>query len=84
MAEKELRKLKLRELLKLLLIQCEEMERLDREYKEMKTELETFMDSYERLKVKLDIKDERLNQKDAKIAKLRKELRMHAGGTNGD
>lgn len=70
MAEKELRKLNRRELLKLLLIQCEEMDRLQLEYNEMKTNLETFMESYERLKGKLNIKDERLNQKDTKIAEL--------------
>lgn len=70
MAEKELRKLNRRELLKLLLIQCEEMDRMQQEYDEMKTKLETFMESYERLKGKLNVKDERLNQKDAKIAEL--------------
>lgn len=70
MAEKELRRLNRRELLKLLLIQCEEMDRLQQEYNEMKTSLETFMESYERLKGKLNVKDERLNQKDAKIAEL--------------
>lgn len=70
MAEKELQKLNRRELLKLLLIQCEEMDRLQQEYNEMKTNLETFMESYERLKGKLNVKDERLNQKDAKIAEL--------------
>ena len=68
MAEKELRRLNRRELLKLLLIQCEEMDRLQQEYNEMKASLETFMESYERLKGKLNVKDERLNQKDAKIA----------------
>ena len=70
MAEKELRKLNRRELLKLLLIQCEEMERLQQEYDEMKTDLETFTESYERLRSKLNVKDARLNQKDAKIAEL--------------
>ncbi len=70
MAEKELRRLNRKELLELLLIQCEEMERMQFEYNEMKTNLETFMESYERLKGKLNVKDERLNQKDAKIAEL--------------
>lgn len=70
MAEKELRKLKRRELLKLLLIQCEEMDRLQHEYKEMRTDLEVFMESYERLKAKLNVKDERLSEKDRKIAEL--------------
>ena len=74
MAEKELRKLNRRELLKLLLIQCEEMDRLQLEYNEMKTNLETFMESYERLKGKLNIKDERLNQKDTKIAELTEKI----------
>ena len=63
MAEKELRKLNRRELLKLLLIQCEEMDRLQLEYNEMKTNLETFMESYERL-----------NQKDTKIAELTEKI----------
>lgn len=74
MAEKELRRLNRRELLKLLLIQCEEMDRLQLEYNEMKTSLETFMESYERLKGKLNVKDERLNQKDAKIAELTRKI----------
>ena len=63
MAEKELRRLNRRELLKLLLLQCEEMDQKQQEYNEMKTRLETFMESYERLKGKLNVKDERLNQK---------------------
>lgn len=70
MAEKGLQQLNRRELLKLLLIQCEEMERMQKEYSEMKSDLKTFMESYERLKGKLNVKDERLNQKDAKIAEL--------------
>lgn len=70
MAEKGLQQLNRRELLKLLLIQCEEMERMQKEYSKMKSDLKTFMESYERLKGKLNVKDERLNQKDAKIAEL--------------
>ena len=70
MVEKGLQKLNRRELLKLLLIQCEEMERMQREYSEMKSDLKAFMESYERLKGKLNVKDERLNQKDAKIVEL--------------
>lgn len=70
MAEKELQKLNRRELLRLLLMQCEEMDRVQQEYNEIKESYDTFMESYERLKVKLNVKDERLNQKDAKIAEL--------------
>lgn len=70
MASKELRKLKRRELLKMLLVQCQETERLQQELIEMTNTHETMMESYERLKVKLNVKDERLNQKDAKIREL--------------
>lgn len=70
MADKELRRLSRRELLRMLLVQCEETERLQQETDEMKEHMETVMESYKRLKKKLDIKDERLNQKDAKIAEL--------------
>ncbi len=71
---KELRRLKRRELLQMLLIQCEETERLQRETDEMRAKMETVMESYGRLKKKLDIKDERLNQKDAKIRELTLEI----------
>lgn len=74
MADKELRKLKRRELLQMLLVQCEETERLQQEANEMQTQIEAVMESYERLKKKLDIKDERLNQKDAQIEELSREL----------
>lgn len=70
MASKELRKLKRRELLKMLLVQCQETERLQQELKEITNTHETMMDSYERLKDKLNVKDERLNQKDVKIREL--------------
>lgn len=74
MADKELKKLKRRELLQMLLIQCEESERLQGELDEITTEHEAMSESYERLKVKLSVKDDRLNQKDAKIAELKKEI----------
>ena len=70
MADKELRKLKRRELLQMLLSQCEETERLQRELEEIREEYGTMAESYDRLKKKLDIKDERLNQKDKKIKEL--------------
>lgn len=70
MAEKELRRLKRRDLLQMLLMQCEETERLQQETDEMKEKMDVILESYERLKKKLDVKDERLNQKDAKIAEL--------------
>ena len=62
MAEKELRRLKRRELLQMLLVQCEETERLSQEADEIKQQIDAVMESYERLKKKLDVKDERLNQ----------------------
>ena len=71
MGNKELRRLKRRDLLQMLLAQCEETERLQKELDETRTEFETLQEGYERLKKKLDIKDERLNQKDAKIAELK-------------
>lgn len=78
MADKELRKLSRRELLKMLLIQCEETERLQNETDQMREQMATVMESYERLKQKLNVKDERLNQKDAKIAELKRMIsQMH-------
>ncbi len=74
MAEKELRRLKRRELLQMLLVQCEETERLSQETDAMKEEMGAVMESYERLKKKLDIKDERLNQKDKIITELKREI----------
>ncbi len=74
MADKELRRLKRRELLQMLLVQCQETERLEAETDEMRKQLDTVMESYERLKKKLDVKDERLNQKDAMIAELKGEI----------
>lgn len=70
MASKELRKLKRRELLKMLLVQCQETERLQMELNEITSEHDAMMESYERLKGKLNVKDERLNQKDMKIREL--------------
>ena len=74
MAERELRKLKRRDLLQMLLVQCQETERLQQETDEMKERFDAMAESYERLKKKLDVKDERLNQKDAKISELRREI----------
>lgn len=74
MADRELRKLTRRELLQMLLVQCEESERLQKALDEITAEHEAMAESYERLKVKLNVKDERLNQKDAKIAELTKEI----------
>lgn len=70
MADKELRRLNRRELLQMLIIQCEEAERLQKEADEAKARLKELEESYERLKIKLNIKDERLNQKDEKIMEL--------------
>lgn len=74
MADKELRRLKRRELLQMLLAQCEETERLQQELDELSRRHEQMTESYERLKVKLNVKDERLNQKDMKIAELIREM----------
>lgn len=74
MADKELRKLNRRELLKMLLVQCEETERLTQESDEIREQFNAMAESYGRLKKKLDLKDARLNQKDAKIAELRQEI----------
>lgn len=54
MADKELRKLKRRELLQMLLVQCEESERLEGELEEFIAEHEAMSESYERLKQKLN------------------------------
>ena len=82
MADKELKKLKRRELLEMLLVQCEETERLQRELNETTAEYENLQEGYERLKKKLDIKDERLNQKDAKIAELKYLMNVKRIGRN--
>lgn len=74
MADMELRKLNRRELLKMLLVQCEETERLQQESDEIRKQFGTMAESYERLKKKLDVKDTRLNQKDAAIAQLKKQI----------
>ena len=81
MEKKEWRRLKRKDLLQMLLTQCEETERFEQETEslqkkadEMQEKMDVILESYERLKKKLDVKDERLNQKDAKIAELRQEL----------
>ena len=74
MEDKELRRLKRRELLKMLVAQCEETERLQQELEETCERLEALEESYERLKEKLNIKDERLNQKDARISELKETI----------
>ncbi len=74
MADRELKKLNRRELLKMLLVQCEETERLKQESDDIREEFESMAESYERLKKKLDLKDARLNEKDAKIAELRGQI----------
>ncbi len=74
MADKELRKLKRRELLEMLIVECQEAERLQKEADEIKAEYDALQEGYERLKHKLDVKDERLNQKDAMIAELKRTI----------
>lgn len=54
----------------MLLTQCEETERLQKELDQSTAEFGALQESYERLKEKLNVKDERLNQKDAAIAEL--------------
>ena len=70
MAERELKRLNRRELLQMLLVQCEESERLQEELDEIQKQFDTMSESYERLKLKLNLKDERLNQKDLQIQEL--------------
>lgn len=74
MADKELRRLKRRELLQMLITQCEETERLQRELDQISTRMEVMEESYERLKTKLTIKDARLNEKDARIEELNRTI----------
>ncbi|MEZ3434851.1 MAG: hypothetical protein K1W34_09590 [Lachnospiraceae bacterium] len=71
MTDKDLQKLKRRELLQMLLVQCQETEKHKQESIETRLQLEELTERYERLIGKLNIKDERLNQKDAKIRELR-------------
>lgn len=70
MASKELRKLNRKELLQMLLVQCEETERIQGEMDETNARMAQMEESYERLKIKLNIKDQRLNEKDARIEEL--------------
>mgnify|MGYP002508918071 FL=1 len=58
----------------MLLVQCEETERLQQESDDIREQFEAMAESYGRLKKKLDLKDARLNQKDAKIAELRGQI----------
>ena len=74
MANKELSKLNRKELLQMLLVQCEETERMQKETEKIKAEMTAMEESYERLKVKLNVKDERVNEKDAKIAELNRTI----------
>lgn len=74
MANKELRKLNRKELLQMLLVQCEETERMQKETENVKAAMAAMEESYERLKEKLNVKDERLNEKDAKIAELQRTI----------
>ena len=74
MADRELKKLNRRELLKMLLVQCEETERLKQVSDDIREQYEVMAESYERLKKKLDLKDARLNQKDEKITELKEQI----------
>lgn len=74
MADKELRRLNRRELLRMLIMQCEEAERLQREVDQTNARMKEMEESYERLKGKLNVKDERLDQKDATIAGLKRRI----------
>lgn len=74
MVNKELRKLNRKELLRMLLMQCEETERVQRKMNETKAEMAEMKESYERLKVKLNIKDQRLNEKDEQIRQLKRAI----------
>lgn len=74
MASKELRKLNRKELLQMLLVQCEETERVQGEMDETNARMAAMEESYERLKIKLNIKDQRLNEKDAQIEELKRTI----------
>ena len=74
MANKELRKLNRKELLQMLLVQCEETERMQKETEKVNAAMAAMEESYERLKEKLNVKDARLNEKDAKIAELQRTI----------
>lgn len=71
MTDKDLKKLRRRELLQMLLVQCKETEKHKKEADEAKEQFRDLTERYERLIGKLNVKDERLNQKDAKIAELK-------------
>ena len=84
MTDKELRRLRRQDLLELLLEQSKEAARFQMESDKKQQELSRILESYERLKGKLDDKDavieslieklkKRLDNKDEKIEKLEKE-----------
>ena len=67
MTDKEMRRLKRRELLQMLLMQCEETERLTLETEELHKQMETILESYERLKKKLAGAGHRLRRRAADL-----------------
>lgn len=81
MTDKDLRKLRRQDLLELLVEQSREAARLQSERDDKQTELSQILESYERLKKKLNEKDVqieklkgRLDEKDALLNKLKKRL----------
>ncbi len=81
MTDKELRRLRRQDLLELLLEQSKEAARFQMESDKKQQELSRILESYERLKGKLDDKDAvieklkgRLDEKDSLIEKLKKRL----------
>ena len=67
MTEKELHKLKRHDLLQIMLTQSEEVENLSKQLEETESELHQVEEGYERLRKRLDLKDEQ-------IAELRQTL----------
>ena len=81
MTDKDLRKLRRQDLLELLVEQSREAARFQSERDDKQAELSQILESYERLKKKLDEKDAqieklkgRLDEKDALLDKLKKRL----------
>jgi hypothetical protein len=71
MTTKELQKLGRRELLQLLLNQAKETERLSAELADAQTQLQELTDTYERLRERLNHKDERIHELESTLAEER-------------
>lgn len=76
MTDKELHKLSRREILQIMLTQGKETEEWRRQLDEREEELRVMTENYERLKKRLDLKDEQIKELKATLAKEREDRRI--------